>query len=84
MCSFLAFYGNISKHSIQVEPSTTMVLDKAGKTFLPTADPSGTGTFLLKPGQQQQGGQQKPGQQSQQPGRGGQQQSGGTGGERNR
>ena len=53
VCSFLAFYGNISKHPIQVEPATTMVLDKTGKTFLPTADKA-TDTFLLKPGQQQQ------------------------------
>ena len=53
VCSFLAFYGNISKHTIQVEPATTMVLDKTGKTFLPTAD-NAAGTFVLKPGQQQQ------------------------------
>jgi hypothetical protein len=53
VCSFLAFYGNISKHPIQVEPATTTVLDKTGKSFLPTAD-NAAGTFLLKPGQQQQ------------------------------
>ena len=54
VCSFLAFYGNISKHSIQVEPASTTVLDKTGKTFSPTADTKSAATFLLKPGQQQQ------------------------------
>ncbi|BEP13041.1 hypothetical protein acdb102_13520 [Acidothermaceae bacterium B102] len=54
VCSFLAFYGNISKHPIQVEPATTMVLDKTGKTFSPVPDTKTVGSFLLKPGQQQQ------------------------------
>jgi hypothetical protein len=52
VCSFLAYYGNVGGHSIQVEPGSTRVLDRAGRTFVPVADAEAAGSFLLKPGLQ--------------------------------
>jgi hypothetical protein len=52
VCSFLAYYGNVGGHSIQVEPGSTRVLDRTGRTFAPVAEAPTGGAFLLKPGLQ--------------------------------
>jgi hypothetical protein len=52
ICSFFAYYGNVSSHSIQVEPSSTLVIDRTGRTFSPVAEPQTGDAFLLKPGVQ--------------------------------
>jgi hypothetical protein len=52
ICSFFAYYGNVSSHAIQVEPSTTLVIDRTGRTFSPVAEPQTGDAFLLKPGLQ--------------------------------
>ena len=52
LCSFFAYYGNVSSHAIQVEPSTTLVIDRTGRTFSPVAEPKTGDAFLLKPGVQ--------------------------------
>jgi hypothetical protein len=52
VCSFFAYYGNVGSHSIQVEPSTTRVIDRTGRTFAPVAEPQTGDAFLLKPGLQ--------------------------------
>jgi hypothetical protein len=52
VCSFLAYYGNVGGHSIQVEAGTTRVLDRTGRTFAPVAEAQTGDSFLLKPGLQ--------------------------------
>ncbi len=54
VCSFFAYYGNVGGHPVQVEPSTTRVVDRTGQSFAPVAEAETGGSFLLKPGQQQQ------------------------------
>lgn len=54
VCSFFAYYGNVGGHSIQVQPNTTMVLDRTGRTFAPVAEAQTGASFLLKPGLQHQ------------------------------
>lgn len=53
VCSFSAYYGNVSSHPVQVDPGTTTVLDRTGRHFAPVADASTKSAYLLAPGHQQ-------------------------------
>ena len=53
VCQFSAYYGNVSKKSIQVDPASTKVVDRKGNVLQPVAAAGAGDSFLLKPGLQQ-------------------------------
>lgn len=53
VCSFLAYYGNVGGQPVQVQPGTTTVLDRSGRSYTPVAEGKDNAAFLLRPGRQQ-------------------------------
>jgi hypothetical protein len=52
VCQFFAYYGNVSKKPIQVDPASTKVVDRKGNILQPVAEQGAGDSFLLKPGLQ--------------------------------
>jgi hypothetical protein len=52
VCQFFAYYGNVSKKPIQIDPTSTKVVDRKGNVVKPVAGPGAGDSFLLKPGLQ--------------------------------
>lgn len=52
VCQFFAYYGNVSKKPIQVDPASTKVVDRKGNILQPVVEQGSGDAFLLKPGLQ--------------------------------
>ena len=52
VCQFFAYYGNVSKKPVQVDPASTKVVDRKGNVLQPVVDQGSGDAFLLKPGGQ--------------------------------